>query len=87
LKRLCKLFDRSADWFLGLDNGCDVSGFPQRIVELREIMHLTQGELAELLGVARQAVNQWENGWAERKHYLMVLGAFHETQRVMQDGR
>jgi DNA-binding XRE family transcriptional regulator len=81
------MFDRSADWFLGLDNDCDVSGFAQRIVELRKAMHLTQGELAELLGVGKQAVNQWESGWADRKHYLMVLGAFHETQEVVQDDR
>lgn len=33
-----------------------------RIVELREKHRLSQGQLAEILGVSRQAVSKWESG-------------------------
>ena len=34
------------------------------IKRYREHMNLTQGDLAEKLGVARSTVTQWENGWS-----------------------
>ena len=33
-----------------------------RIVDLRKQTGLSQGQLAELIGVSRQAVSKWENG-------------------------
>ena len=34
------------------------------IKRFREEMGLTQGDLADKLGVARSTVTQWENGWS-----------------------
>lgn len=33
-----------------------------RIIELRKQKALSQGQLAEIVGVSRQAVSKWENG-------------------------
>ena len=37
----------------------------ERIISLRTASSLSQGQLAERMGVSRQAVSKWENG-AER---------------------
>ena len=34
----------------------------ERIVELRKLRNLSQGQLAEAMDVSRQAVSKWENG-------------------------
>lgn len=34
----------------------------ERIIELRKIQNITQGQLAKTLNVSRQAVSKWENG-------------------------
>lgn len=36
----------------------------ERITNLRKGMHLSQGQLAEALGITRQAVSKWENDLA-----------------------
>ncbi len=34
----------------------------ERIIELRKMQDLSQGALADALGISRQAVSKWENG-------------------------
>ena len=34
----------------------------ERITELRKLQNMSQGALAEAVGVSRQAVSKWENG-------------------------
>ncbi len=34
----------------------------ERIIELRKMQNLSQGALADALGISRQAVSKWENG-------------------------
>ena len=34
----------------------------QRIIELRKKLHLSQYQLAKMMGVSRQAVSKWETG-------------------------
>lgn len=36
----------------------------ERITELRKQQNLSQGQLADALGISRQAVSKWENGQA-----------------------
>ena len=39
-----------------------MKSFPENLMELRSRRRMTQGELAERLGVSRQSVSKWENG-------------------------
>lgn|GEM_PF-5876299 len=39
-----------------------MKSFSENLMELRTKRRMTQGELAELLGVSRQSVSKWENG-------------------------
>lgn len=40
---------------------CDRMSVGERIIEFRKAQNITQGKLAEALGVSRQAVSKWEN--------------------------
>lgn len=37
-------------------------GFAENLQRIRKEKHLSQEELAEMLGVSRQAVSKWEQG-------------------------
>ena len=37
-------------------------GFSERLIELRKRRKMTQGDLAERVGVSRQSVSKWETG-------------------------
>ncbi|HEX6551505.1 MAG TPA: helix-turn-helix transcriptional regulator, partial [Ktedonobacteraceae bacterium] len=62
--------------------------FGQRMLRLRTSIGLTQAGLADLLGVSRQAVVEWESGSsypkAERLKALLALGV---QQQVWEAGR
>jgi len=34
---------------------------PKELIRIRESLGLTQGQLAEAIGAARQTINRWEN--------------------------
>lgn len=40
---------------------CDIVSIGERITQLRKDASLSQGQLAESLGISRQAVSKWEN--------------------------
>ncbi len=49
------------------------------IKRYREGLGLTQGDLADKLGVARSTVTQWENGWSSPRMGMVqkLAGVFH----------
>ena len=51
------------------------------IKRFREGMGLTQGDLADKLGVARSTVTQWENGWSSPRMGMVqkLAGVFRVT--------
>lgn len=51
------------------------------IKRFREDMGLTQGDLADKLGVARSTVTQWENGWSSPRMGMVqkLAGVFRVT--------
>ncbi len=51
------------------------------IKHYRESMGLTQGDLADKLGVARSTVTQWENGWSSPRMGMVqkLAGVFRVT--------
>lgn len=51
------------------------------IKRFREEMGLTQGDLADKLGVARSTVTQWENGWSSPRMGMVqkLAGVFRVT--------
>lgn len=44
----------------------------ERIISLRKEQNLSQGQLADAMGVSRQAVSKWENGLATPEPLKMV---------------
>jgi transcriptional regulator with XRE-family HTH domain len=63
-------------------------GFGQAMLSLRTAIGLTQTDLAELLGVSRKAVGQWEAGGSYPKaSHLQALLAFALRQRAFAPGR
>ena len=44
-----------------------------RIIELRKAEHISQAQLAKLLGVSRQAVSKWETGQSLPDSMNMIL--------------
>ena len=60
-----------------------------RIHELRTSLGLSQGALAERLGVSRQAISKWENDSAvpEPEKLLMIAEVFQVTlDQLEEDG-
>ncbi len=45
----------------------------ERISELRKLQNMSQGKLAEAVGVSRQAVSKWENGTSLPDSMKMIL--------------
>ena len=44
----------------------------ERIIELRKLQNLSQGQLAKAMEVSRQAVSKWENDWAAPDSLKMI---------------
>lgn len=44
-------------------------GFAENLKQIRKENKLSQEELAELLGVSRQAISKWEQGVSQTKGY------------------
>ncbi len=58
------------------------------IKRYREDLGLTQGDLADKLGVARSTVTQWENGWSSPRMGMVqkLAGVFHvSTSDIVAD--
>lgn len=58
------------------------------IKRLRERANMTQGELADRLGVARSTVTQWENGWSSPRMGMVqkLAGVFRvSTSEIVAD--
>lgn len=45
----------------------------ERITELRKLQNMSQGALAETVGVSRQAVSKWENGTSLPDSMKMIM--------------
>lgn len=45
-----------------------MANFAERIKERREACELTQDQLAEKLGISREAISQWESGETTPRH-------------------
>lgn len=45
----------------------------ERITELRKLQNMSQGALAEAVGVSRQAVSKWENGTSLPDSMKMIM--------------
>ncbi len=56
---------------------------PARCKALREAAGLSQQEVAEAVGVTRQAVGHWETG--ARRPSGPILGRYVEALRVLED--
>ena len=66
--------------------------FAENLQTIRKNNHLSQEELAEMLGVSRQAVSKWEQGegWPEAEKLLALADRFgvsldYLMDRVSQD--
>lgn len=58
------------------------------IKHYREELGLTQGDLADKLGVARSTVTQWENGWSSPRMGMVqkLAGVFRvSTSEIVAD--
>jgi transcriptional regulator with XRE-family HTH domain len=56
---------------------------PERCKELREAAGLSQQDIADAVGVTRQAVGHWETGF--RRPGGPALGRYMEALRVLED--
>lgn len=65
------------------ESGVEVMNFSEQLLALRRMKGLSQEELAEQVGVSRQAVSKWENG--ETAPDLQKLLALSETLEVSLD--
>lgn len=68
---------------------CEILKLGEEIRRAREEKHLSQEDLAEQLGVSRQAVSKWENGTAlpqginrEMLNRILGLKVMQETEEA-----
>lgn len=68
---------------------CEILKLGEEIRRAREEKHLSQEDLAEQLGVSRQAVSKWENGTAfpqginrEMLNRILGLKTMQETKEA-----
>lgn len=64
-------------------------GIRENIIKLRKIFNVTQAELAEIAGVSRGAVSQWEGGFSEpRMGAIERMAACYGLSRmnIIEDG-
>lgn len=68
---------------------CEIMALGEEIRQAREEKHLSQEDLAEQLGVSRQAVSKWENGIAlpqginrEMLNKILELNTMQETEET-----
>jgi transcriptional regulator with XRE-family HTH domain len=57
---------------LGREFGVIMATFGERLKDLRTKKHLTQSQLADALGVSKQAISQYENGIRTPKDYEQI---------------
>lgn len=62
---------------LGREFGGIMATFGERLKDLRTKKHLTQSQLADALGVSKQAISQYENGIRTPKDYEQIADFFN----------
>ncbi len=70
---------------------CEIMRLSEEIKQARKEKHLSQEDLAEQLGVSRQAVSKWENGMAlpqginrEMLNKILELKTIQETEEISE---
>lgn len=73
----------------GLSSLYDMESIGDRIRELRKTQHLSQEDLAEIAGVTKSAVSQWETGAVDNikpPALLAIMRHFGVTLEYLVEG-
>lgn len=64
----------------------DAFNFPRKLIRLRTINHLTQLDLAQLMGIRPETISRWERGISlPRMEQVMKLSSLFGAEILMDD--